>query len=241
MSPRCGNVASMAQEPLDVLIWADDLAGADLAGEAAALHPDGIAATLAAALRTQLGEAAHVAETGLAERGQGVAEERLAAADVLVWWGHERHDEVSDETAARVQRHVLGGLGLIVLHSGHWSKPFRALMGTSCDLAAWREDTDEERIWTVDPGHPIAAGVERPICLPRHEMYGEPFDVPAPDELVFVSAFSGGEAFRSGCCWRRGSGRVFYFSPGHETDPVFDHPQIRLVLGNAVRWAARAR
>ncbi len=226
---------------LDVLVWSDDVAAAELMpAEARELHPHGIAETVAEALRAQLGDAVHVTAGGLHEPAQGISEERLAAADVLVWWAHEAHEHVTDETAARVQRAVLGGLGLIVLHSGHHSKPFRALMGTSCDLAAWREDEDEERIWTVDPGHPIAAGVERPIVLARHEMYGEPFDVPAPDELVFVSAFSGGEAFRSGCCWRRGAGRVFYFGPGHETDPVYDHPQIRLVLGNAVQWAARA-
>lgn len=231
----------MTSPPLNAIVWSDDRGGAALAGEAAAVHPRGIAATLAAVVREQLGDGAVVTSAGLHEPGQGVPEERLAAADVLVWWGHEAHDEVTDVTAARVRRAVLDGLGLIVLHSGHWSKPFRALMGTSCDLASWREDTDAELIWTVDPGHPIAAGVERPIRLARHEMYGEPFDVPAPDELVFVSAFSGGEAFRSGCCWRRGSGRVFYFGPGHETDPVYDHPQIRLVVGNAARWAARAR
>ena len=232
----------MGREKLDVLVWSDDAEGRELEPAAAReLHPGGIAATVADALRAQLGDAARVEASGLHAPEQGVPAERLATADVLVWWGHEAHDEVTDATAARVQRAVLDGLGLIVLHSGHHAKPFRALMGTSCDLAAWREDADEERIWTVDPGHPIAAGVERPIHLARHEMYGEPFDVPAPDELVFVSAFSGGEAFRSGCCWRRGRGRVFYFGPGHETDPVYDHPQIRLVLGNAVRWAARAR
>jgi trehalose utilization protein len=227
---------------MDVLVWSDDVAAADLMpAQTRVLHPRGIAATVAEALRAQLGDAARVTTAGLHEPQQGVSAERLAAADVLVWWGHEAHDAVTDATTERVRRAVLDGLGLIVLHSGHWSKPFRALMGTSCDLAAWREGEDEERIWTVAPGHPIAAGVERPIVLARHEMYGEPFDVPAPDELVFVSAFSGGEAFRSGCCWQRGEGRVFYFGPGHETDLVYDHPQIRLVLGNAVRWAARAR
>ncbi len=225
-----------------MLVWSDDAEGAELEPAAAReLHPRGVAATVADALRATLGESARVTESGLHAPEQGVADERLAAADVLVWWGHEAHDHVTDATAARVQRAVLGGLGLVVLHSGHHAKPFRALMGTSCDLASWREDTDAELIWTVDPAHPIAAGVERPIRLPRHEMYGEPFDVPAPEQLVFVSAFSGGEAFRSGCCWRRGAGRIFYFGPGHESDPVYDHPQIRLVLGNAARWAARSR
>jgi trehalose utilization protein len=228
-------------QSLDVIAWSDDTESHNAKSDAArALHPHGVAVTVADALRAALGDAATVTAGGLHEPEQGVSGERLAGADVLVWWGHLAHDEVTDATAGRVQRAVLDGLGLVVLHSGHHSKPFRALMGTSCDLE-WREADDEERIWTVSPGHPIAAGVERPIHLPRHEMYGEPFEVPVPEELVFVSAFSGGEAFRSGCCWTRGAGRIFYFSPGHETDPVYDHPQIRLVLANGVRWAARTR
>lgn len=225
--------------PLDVVVWADDRAGADLEGEAAALHPDGIAVAIGAALRTQPASGV-VTVAGLHEPDQGLAEERLAAADVLVWWGHKAHDEVADETASRVERHVLEGLGLVVLHSGHHSKPFRQLMGTSCDLT-WREGDDEELIWTVVPAHPIAAGVDHPIRLGRHEMYGEPFDVPAPDALVFISSFTGGEVFRSGCYFDRGVGRIFYFGPGHETWPVYEHPQVRLVLANAVRWAARTR
>jgi len=222
---------------LEVLVWSDDALGADLVPPAAALHPHGVAASVAAALRAELGEAAHVLTAGLHEPEQGLAEERLAAADVLVWWGHEAHDEVTEQTVERVQRHVLDGLGLVVLHSGHHSKVFRRLLGTSCDLA-WREGGgDEELIWTLDPAHPIAAGVEQPIRLGRHEVYGEPFDIPAPDALVFVSAFTGGEVFRSGCCFQRGGGRIFYFSPGHETDPVYEHPQVRRVLANGVTWA----
>ena len=222
--------------PLDAIVWSDDAAGAALEGAAAALHPHGIAATLATVVREQLGEAAVVTTAGLHEPDQGLPEERLAAADVLVWWAHEEHDAVAEETVDRVHRHVLDGLGLVVLHSGHHAKVFRRLMGTSGNLS-WREGGDEELIWTLDPTHPIAAGVEQPIRLGRHEMYGEPFDIPAPDALVFVSAFSGGEVLRSGCCFKRGGGRIFYFSPGHESDPVYDHPQIRRVVGNAVAWA----
>jgi trehalose utilization protein len=68
-------------------------------------------------------------------------------------------------------------------------------------------------------------------------MYGEYFDIPAPDELVFLSTFSGGEVFRSGCCWRRGLGKIFYFSPGDQEYPVYHHPEIQRVLANAVQWA----
>ena len=160
----------------------------------------------------------------------------LASTDVLLWWGHLAHDQVADEVAAAVQQRVLDGMGLIVLHSGQGSKVFRRLMGTSCRLD-WRHG-DRELVWTVNPSHEIAQGLPQPIVIPEQEMYGEFFDIPAPDELVFISSYSGGEVFRSGCCFFRGKGRVFYFAPGHEEYPVFYQPEVRRVIGNAVRWAA---
>jgi trehalose utilization protein len=222
---------------LRVIVWSDDAAGAAWEQAAAVLHPDGINATLAAVVQDQLGAEAAVITAGLHEPDDGLPESALAEADVLVWWGHEAHEEVAEDTVDRVHRHVLDGLGLVVLHSAHHSKIFRRLMGTSGDLA-WRDTgEDEELIWAVDPTHPIAAGVELPIDLGTHEMYGEPFDIPAPDELVFLSAFTGGEVFRSGCCFKRGAGRIFYFGVGHETYPVYEHPQVQRVIANAVRWA----
>ncbi len=221
-----------------VIAWSDDGRGEGLVPAGREVHPEGVASTVAALLRSQLGAAAEVSEAGLHEPGQGLEPERLAAADVLVWWGHEAHEDLDDDVAARVQRAVHDGLGLIVLHSGHHSKPFRRLMGTSCDLR-WREQGDDrELIWTLDRSHPIAAGVENPISLGRHEMYGEPFEIPTPDQLVFVSSFSGGEVFRSGCCFTRGLGRIFYFGPGHETQPVYEHPAVQRVIRNAVDWVA---
>jgi trehalose utilization protein len=199
------------------------------------LYPRGMHAAIAAALAEQVA-GPQVATATLDEPEHGLPEERLAATDVLLWWGHMWHDEVDDAVALRVQRHVLTGMGLVVLHSAHLSKPFRLLMGTSCNLR-WREGDEREVLWTIEPGHPIARGVPSPLALGRQEMYGERFDIPAPDELVFVSSFSGGEVFRSGCCFRRGGGRVFYFSPGHEAYPTYHRPEIQQILANAVRWA----
>jgi len=156
---------------------------------------------------------------------------------VLTWWGHKAHAEVRDEIVARVHTRVLDGMGLIVLHSGHESKIFQRLMGTTCALK-WREADDNERIWVLEPGHPIAEGLGETIELAEEEMYGERFDIPAPETLVFVSWFKGGEVFRSGCCYTRGRGKIFYFRPGHESYPTYFNPEIRRVIANAARWAA---
>lgn len=200
----------------------------------AQIYPQGIHQTIAAAL----GTAGFTTRTAtLDEPEHGLTEEVLAATDVLTWWGHMAHDEVSDEIVARVQARVLDGMGLIVLHSGHFSKIFKRLMGTTCDLK-WREGNDHERLWIVAPGHPITEGLGEYIDIEHEEMYGEHFDIPAPETLVFVSWFSGGEIFRSGCCYSRGRGKIFYFRPGHETLPSYHHPDVQRVIANAVRWAA---
>ncbi|MBQ3954682.1 MAG: ThuA domain-containing protein [Clostridia bacterium] len=166
----------------------------------------------------------------------GLTEEELDNTDVLIWWGHCAHDKVTDEEAQRVKDHVLAGMGLIVLHSGHYSKPFRLLMGTVC-RSKWRENDELERIWVVETGHPIARGLPEYIELPMEETYGERFDIPKPDDLVFISWFAGGEVFRSGVCYNRGEGKVFYFRPGHEEYPTFYREDITQILYNAVLWA----
>jgi trehalose utilization protein len=201
-------------------------------GDAARVYPEGIHGTLAGVLAA----AGDVRTATLAEPDHGLGADVLDRTDVLLWWGHTAHEEVADEVVARVVERVLGGMGLLVLHSGHHSKPFRRLMGTTCDLR-WRHD-ERETVWTVAPGHPIAAGVPESFVIPEQEMYGEFFDVPPPEQLIFVSSFTGGEVFRSGCCWTRGRGRIFFFSPGHETNPVYHQPEVRRVLVNAARWAA---
>jgi len=173
----------------------------------------------------------------LDEPEHGLTEEVLAQTDVLTWWGHAAHGEVKQEIVDRVrQRIVLGGMGLIVLHSGHFSKIFKQLMGTTCNLK-YREAAEKERVWVVEPAHPIARGSEDYFEIPATEMYGERFDIPAPDTLVFASWFQGGEIFRSGCCFHRGNGKIFYFRPGHETYPIYRQPEVQRVIINACRWA----
>lgn len=200
------------------------------------IYPDGIHRAIADGLEAS-GEAVTVRTATLEENEHGLTEDVLNETDVLVWWGHMAHDGVSDAIVDRVHERVLNGMGLIVLHSGHYSKIFKKLMGTGCGLK-WREANEKERIWTVDPSHPIARGVPEHFELKPEEMYGEHFDIPAPDELVFVSWFEGGEVFRSGCTFRRGQGKIFYFRPGHETYPTYYHPIVRRVIANGALWAA---
>jgi trehalose utilization protein len=202
--------------------------------EAREVYPDGIHGAIADFLED---EGFDVQTATIDEPEHGLTEDVLEATDVLVWWGHEAHDEVEDEVVERVRERVLSGMGLLVLHSGHFSKIFKRLMGTTCDLS-WRNEGETERLWTVEPGHPIAEGVPESIEVPEAEMYGERFDVPAPDALVFTSWFEGGEVFRSGCCYRRGAGRIFYFRPGHETYPIYRQPEVQTVVTNAVEWTA---
>ena len=201
----------------------------------AAHYPNGMHETIAAGLRECLTHAT-VSTATLQEPHHGLTAKRLAETDVLTWWGHMAHDKVADDVVDLVQKRVLEGMGLIVLHSGHYSKIFRRLMGTTCSLT-WREADERERLWVCNPGHPIARGLDRNFELPAEEMYGEPFAIPAPDEQVFISWFEGGDVFRSGCCWNRGNGKIFYFRPGHETYPTYHNPIVRKVIANAVEWA----
>lgn len=198
-----------------------------------AVYPDGIHTTIAEFL-TEAGF--QVRTSTLDEPEHGLTKAVLDQTDILIWWGHMAHGEVDDAIVDRVQQRILDGMGLIVLHSGHFSKVFKRMMGTTCNLR-WREIGEKERIWTVANGHPIANGVGQYFELPQAEMYGEFFDIPEPDVLVFISWFAGGDVFRSGCCWQRGFGRVFYFAPGHETYPIYKDKNVQRVIINACKWA----
>ncbi|WGK69188.1 ThuA domain-containing protein [Candidatus Haliotispira prima] len=199
------------------------------------IYPQGIHGCLAGLLNEEKDILAETAT--LQEPEHGLSQSRLDNCDVLLWWGHAAHAQVSDEVVARVYERVLQGMGLIVLHSGHFSKIFRRMMGTSCALQ-WREADEKEVIWTVNPGHPIAKGIPAHFILENEEMYGEPFVVPEANETVFMGWFAGGNVFRSGLVYNRGAGRIFYFQPGHETHPTYHQPVIRKVLVNAVRYVA---
>ncbi len=197
------------------------------------LYPHGMHTTLAAALGAEGG---FEIRTGtLEEPEHGLPPDILDATDVLVWWGHMAHDEVSDTVVERAAARVWQGMGLVVLHSGHFSKLFKKLMGTPCSLT-WRDVGEKERLWVCNPGHPIAHGIARYFELEREEMYGEPFAIPEPDESVFISWFAGGDVFRSGCTWRRGNGKIFYFRPGHETFPTYHDLTVQRVIANGIRW-----
>ena len=201
----------------------------------AKLYPAGMHGAIANYLKAQ--PQMEVRTATLDEPEHGLTEEVLHNTDVLTWWGHMAHGEVKDDVVHQVYDRVLDGMGLIVLHSAHFSKIFRKLMGTTCNLK-WREIGEKERLWVVEHGHPIVDGIGEYIELPHTEMYGERFDIPQPDALVFISWFAGGEVFRSGCCYHRGRGKVFYFRPGHESLPIYHHEGVLRVIANAVRWAA---
>ncbi|MAV35311.1 MAG: trehalose utilization protein ThuA [Planctomycetaceae bacterium] len=227
----------MTDSPIRVTVWNEFIHEQNQAA-VAAIYPDGIHQTLARGLRDLLGSAAVIQTATLQEPEHGLSAERLERTDVLLWWGHAAHDRVGDQVVDRVQQAVLAGMGLLVLHSGHGSKIFRRLLGTGCMLR-WREAGERERLWIVDPGHPIVDGFhEEYLELPQTEMYGEFFDIPPPEEVIFISWFAGGEVFRSGCTFRRGKGKLFYFRPGHETFPIYHDAQVQRVLANAVMWAA---
>jgi trehalose utilization protein len=204
----------------------------------AALYPQGMHEAIAAHLRSR--PDFQVRTATLDQPENGLTESVLQQTDVLTWWGHMAHNEVADAVVEHVYRRVLSGMGLLVLHSGHFSKIFRKLMGTSCDLK-WREEENEREIlWVSRPGHPIVSGIDDHFVLPREEMYGEFFDIPEPECTFLISSFGGGEVFRSGCTWTRGLGKVVYFRPGHETFPTYHDKNVLNVIENACRWATPA-
>jgi len=198
-----------------------------------AIYPDGIHAVIAAFLR----DAGYEVRTATLDDPEcGLTDEVLDDTDVLFWWGHMRHGDVPDSVVNRVYKHVIGGMGMVVLHSGHASKIFQKLMGTPSGELKWRESGDREILWVIEQGHPITRGIGEKIILEHEETYGEHFLVPQPDELVFISWFTGGEVFRSGCVYKRGRGKIFYFRPGHESVPTYHNPEVQKVLVNAAAY-----
>ena len=220
--------------PIRVTIW-NEYRHEKLNPRVAEIYPNGMHEAIANHLRQD--PELHVTTATLDEPEHGLSGHRVAETDVMVWWGHLAHDALQDLIVERVYRRVWAGLGLVVLHSGHYSRVFRRLMGTTCDLK-WREANDREILWVTRPGHPIVQGIDDHFILPLEEMYGEYFDIPEPQETILISSFSGGEVCRSGCTWMRGAGKIFYFRPGHETFPTYHDRNVLRVIQNAVHWAA---
>jgi trehalose utilization protein len=223
--------------PLRITVWNEGV-HEQVQPEILEYYPDGIHGAIASGLGEHLPADSIITTATLDDPEHGLTQQRLDETDVLLWWGHIAHDRVDDAIVERVHQRVMEGMGLVVLHSGHFSKIFIKLMGTTCSLA-WRSDEGGERevVWTIDPTHPITAGIEQPVVIEHQEMYGEYFDIPKPDDLVFISSFAGGEVFRSGVTFTRGLGKIFYFSPGDQDFPVYNHPTIRKILANAAQWA----
>ncbi|GIX07717.1 MAG: trehalose utilization protein ThuA [Candidatus Poribacteria bacterium] len=216
---------------IQVLCWSELTEPKDI-------YPRGISGVIADYLNQRPAIAARTAT--LTDPDQGVGEEVLAETDVLIWFGHVRHNDVSDEAVARIKRHVEErGMGFLGLHSTHFAKPYKALMGTSCAWRAYVEDGKSAKILVADPQHPIAKGVQ-PFIIPREEWYGEPYDVPAPESVVFVGIYTDNrEVARDGLTWTVGKGRVFYWRPGHETYPIYHMPEVLQIMENGVRWCAK--
>lgn len=216
---------------IKVTVWNEYLH--ELQDEAVAkIYPEGIHKAIGSYLE---GKNFEVTYATLREEHHGLSDEVLENTDVLIWWGHIGHREVSEEIAEKVCERVLSGMGIIFLHSAPKSKPFMKLLGTTGSLR-WRESDDRSLIWAVKENHPILAGVENPIVLEKEEMYGESFDIPTPSELVAISSFSGGEVFRSLCVWEKGRGKMIYFQPGHETYPAYYDKSILKVIENSVNY-----
>ncbi len=202
----------------------------------AEIYPNGMHEVIAAHLRKS--PDLEVRTATLDQPMHGLTDDVILSTDVMTWWGHMAHDDVVEEIVNKLHKRVLAGMGLVVLHSGHFSRIFKKLMGTTCDLK-WRElQNEREILWVTRPGHPIVEGIEDHFVLPREEMYGEYFDIPEPECTFLISSFAGGEVFRSGCTWTRGTGKIVYFRPGHETFPTYHDPNVMRVIENAVRWAA---
>lgn len=233
MKATVGSGPQFGRKPVRVTIW-NEFIHERTEEKVASIYPRGIHTAIAEGIGPY-GFLIHIATFDQPEHG--LSQAVLDQTDVLIWWGHLVHEQVSDEVVNRMYERVLRGMGLIVLHSGHRSKIFKKLMGTTCDLK-WRSDSERERLWVVDPSHPITEGLGEYFELQHEEMYGEFFDVPAPEELIFISWFQGGEVFRSGCAYRRGLGKIFYFRPGDQEYPTYYSKEVLHVIANAVRWAA---
>lgn len=235
------NCAAQAAAPAGtrhvVVVWSEGTAPKDV-------YPDDINGAIAAGLRAALPDW-EVVTASLNDPDQGISAALLARTDVLIWWGHQRHGDVKDELVARIDKRVREeGMGFISLHSSHFAKPNKVLMGSPCTWGAYVGDSTTLKVTVSAPQHPIAAGVGD-FTIAHHERYSDPYAVPTAKTIVFEGAatLKDGkvDVSKQGFCWDVGKGRMFYFQAGHETDPVFMDANIRRIMANAVRWACPSK
>ncbi|MDD3213874.1 MAG: ThuA domain-containing protein [Eubacteriales bacterium] len=239
---------------IHVLVWYENIPLPEAVAAEHQVYPKGIHGALGELFSTQ--PDMEVRTATMQDVDQGLSGENLEWADVMVYFSHKYWLGVSEDRVDAAQQRVLDGMGLVLLHSSHASKLFSRMLGTRTQCLRWREgrttsaqraegaaapenDGEWQRVWLVCPSHPIAEGLTGEyFTIPKDESYGEYFEIPQPEEQVFLTTSEGGEVLRSGCCWRRGSGKIFYFASGHETFPVYYQPEVQRVLVNAVHWAA---
>src|ERR1044071_5947057 len=117
----------MAEMPIRVTVWGENL-HEQRDEKVRAIYPNGMHGAIAEGIRENLGSRVEVGTATLDQPEHGLTQEVLESTDVLTWWGHMGHHQVADEIVDRVHNRVLAGMGLVVLHSGHWSKIFTRLM-----------------------------------------------------------------------------------------------------------------
>jgi trehalose utilization protein len=183
-----------------------------------------------------------IVKANLSDPDQGLPDKLLNRADVLIWWGHQKHGDVKDELVDKIVKRVKEeGMGFLSLHSSHFAKPNKKLMGTACSWKAYVGDSTTLKVTVKSPDHPIAKGIKE-FTIDHSERYSDPYAVPTPKAVVFegVATLKGGgtDPSQQGLTWEVGKGKMFYFQPGHETNPVFFDPNIRQIMINAVQWAA---
>lgn len=232
-SATTGNAAAKVQARPCVVVWSEGTAPKEV-------YPNDINGAIAEGLKELKGWEVVVAN--LSDPNQGLPDELLNRADVLIWWGHQRHDQVKDPLVSKIVKRVKeDGMGFISLHSSHFAKPNKALMGTACSWGAYVGDSTTLKVTVKDPGHPIAKGVKE-FTIVHNERYSDPYAVPTPQSVVFegIATLKDGKVDPSqqGFTWQIGKGKMFYFQPGHETNPVFYDANVGRIMINAVQWAA---